>query len=108
TRRRHLQLIAAAAPPSSVIKSRRLMCSPQAEDHTLPYPWKRRVVHHSILAHATSATGHEQPKEVPPQRVRCSFDSSRKDAEAALTLSATSRHMQCSKNRLLDHLVGAQ
>ena len=47
----------AAAPPIREMNSRRLMCFPQAGDHTLPYPWKRRVVHHSILAHPTSATG---------------------------------------------------
>jgi hypothetical protein len=70
--RRHVSVIVAApnpssaraasghttdALPSAVINSRRLICSPQAEDRTLPYPWKRRVVHHSILAHPTSATG---------------------------------------------------
>ena len=33
------------------MNSRRLMGFPKAKDYTLPYPWKRRVVHHSILAH---------------------------------------------------------
>ena len=47
----------AAALPISVMNSRRLMGSPQAEDHTLPYPWKRRVVHHSILGHPTLRSG---------------------------------------------------
>jgi hypothetical protein len=30
-----------------VMKSRRFMCSPQSEDHTLPHRRKCRVVHHS-------------------------------------------------------------
>jgi hypothetical protein len=50
----------AAAPPTSVMNSRRLMCSPQAEDHTLSHRWKSRVVHHSILVRSTSAVGQEQ------------------------------------------------
>jgi hypothetical protein len=41
---------AAAALPMSVMNSRRLMGSPQAEDSTLPHRRKSRVVHHSNLA----------------------------------------------------------
>src|SRR5258708_5082163 len=38
----------AAAPPSRVMNSRRLICAHLAEDHTLPHgPRKSRVVHHS-------------------------------------------------------------
>ena len=38
----------AAAPPSSVMNSRRLICAPSAEDRTLPHrPRKSRVMHHS-------------------------------------------------------------
>src|SRR5258708_3176403 len=40
----------AAAPPTSVMNSRRLMRSPQSEDHTLPQRCKEcRVVHHNKI-----------------------------------------------------------
>jgi hypothetical protein len=39
-------------------RNRRLICYPQSEDCTLPHRGRKYgVVHHSILAHPTSATG---------------------------------------------------
>src|SRR5271166_4004399 len=56
-----------------------------------------------------TALGRRQPpKTIPPRWVRCSFESSRNRGEMTLTLRARSRHMQRSKKRSLDNLVGAR
>jgi hypothetical protein len=83
----------AAAPPSIVMNSRRLMGSPQAEDHTLPQCGKSRIVHHSILAHPTSATGSfsiEPPAASSPVHVGSGSNSDR-------ILCAAANGGQCHK-----------
>src|SRR5262249_51314224 len=51
----------AAAPPSSEMNVRRLMCSSQPEDCSLPHRSRKcRVVHHSKLGRPLSQLGHSR------------------------------------------------
>src|SRR5262249_51622643 len=65
----------AAAPPTSVMNCRRLMCSPYSEDHTLPHccrecprcasrqNWLAMAEPTSIAATVSAITGCEQPQQ---------------------------------------------
>jgi hypothetical protein len=52
---------AAAAPPTSVMNSRRLMWSLKLRTTHYHMIEKTRIAHRSIFAHPTSATGHSVP-----------------------------------------------
>jgi hypothetical protein len=88
------------------MNSRRFMCSPQAKDHTLPHRWKRRVVHHRILAHATSATGQVLPMWTTRPRVRSTSTTGLlrvRDYRSFVPNGLMHRSKTASS---LDHLVG--
>jgi hypothetical protein len=79
---------AAAAPPSNVMNSRRLMGILSLRGSHPTTSSKSRVVHHSILAHSTSATGqNEPPGAAMPARKRTS----------------AMRHCPCAVARCLQH-----
>jgi hypothetical protein len=69
----------AAAPPTSVMNSRRLMGIASVRGSHPIISSKSRIVHHSILAHPTSATGHFSTEATAPGKrvdVGCWPDSS--------------------------------
>ena len=100
----------AAALGSSDMNSRRLMCSPQAEDNTLPHRGKSRVVHHSNFGPPDSPHGSFASKAVEAVRPCTSDTPPKADVNSPSWLPPLSAITGCEQsqqdNPLFDHLVG--